>query len=149
MTFKEEVYGASLDLLITKIAHLQQTLSDLNESAKNETKSTAGDKHETALAMLQLEQEKIRRQLKETNEQKVIFESIDPLLKGEEVRKGSLVKTDKSWLFMSAGIGKITLTNETIISLSPLSPLGMKMMGKKINDTIKMNAVVYKIEKID
>jgi transcription elongation GreA/GreB family factor len=50
---------------------------------------------------------------------------------------------------MSAGIGKITLTNETIISLSPLSPLGMKMMGKKINDTIKMNAVVYKIEKID
>ncbi|MEO7048695.1 MAG: hypothetical protein ABI091_25565 [Ferruginibacter sp.] len=149
MTFKEEVYGAFLDLLITKINHLQKTLSDLNESAKNETKSTAGDKHETALAMLQLEQENIRRQLKETNEQKNIFESIDPLLKAEEVRKGSLVKTDKDLLFMSAGVGKIILNNETVISLSPLSPLGMKMMGKKVNDTIQMNAVTYKIEKID
>ena len=149
MTFKEEVYGAFLDLLITKINHLQKTLSDLNESAKNETKSTAGDKHETALAMLQLEQENIRRQLKETNEQKDIFESIDPLLKAEEVRKGSLVKTDKSWLFISAGVGKTILNNEIVVSLSPLSPLGMKMMGKKINDTIQMNTMIYKIEKID
>ncbi|MEO5945164.1 MAG: hypothetical protein ABIP30_09805 [Ferruginibacter sp.] len=149
MTFKEEVYGAFLDLLITKINHLQKTLSDLNESAKNETKSTAGDKHETALAMLQLEQENIRRQLKETNGQKVVFESIDPLLKAKEVRKGSLVKTDRSWLFISAGVGKIILDDETIISLSPLSPLGMKLMGKKINDTIQMNPVIYKIEKID
>jgi hypothetical protein len=42
---------------------LQQVLADLKESGANETKSTAGDKHETALAMLQIEQANTRGQL--------------------------------------------------------------------------------------
>jgi hypothetical protein len=46
------------------VAAVQKVLADLHHSASNETKSTAGDKHETALAMLQLEQENKRQQLR-------------------------------------------------------------------------------------
>ena len=55
---------------------LQQRLNDLKESGANETKSTAGDKHETALAMVQIEQANIRKQLEEALAQKAILEKI-------------------------------------------------------------------------
>ena len=66
MTFKERVYQQFLQLIKDKILSLETILNDLNESAKNETKSTAGDKHETALAMLQIEQENTRKKIAET-----------------------------------------------------------------------------------
>ena len=149
MDFKSEVYTALIELLTYKINLLQQMLFDLNESAKNETKSTAGDKHETALAMLQIEQENVRRQIKEAQAQKAIFEKIDPSLQSAQVRIGSLVETDKSYFFMAAGIGKITLDGKTIITLSPQSPLGLKLMGLQKNDSIQMNAVEYEIKNIN
>ena len=149
MSFKEEVYAAFFVLLNNKINLLQKVLFDLHESAKNETKSTAGDKHETALAMLQIEQENIRRQLRETQQQKTIFDGIDPLLSHAEIRKGSLIKTNKNWFFISAGVGKIKHEDIIIIALSPLSPLGLKLMGKRLNEHIMMNAAEYKIESIE
>ncbi len=149
MSFKEKVHIAFTALLNDKILQLQKALNDLHESAKNEAKSTAGDKHETALAMLQIEQANIRRQLKETQEQKTIFDSIDPQLSHREIRKGSLIKTNKNWFFISAGVGKIKYTDKIIIGLSPLSPLGLKLIGKKLNETVMMNAAEYKIESIE
>ncbi|MEO6537845.1 MAG: hypothetical protein ABIT07_10870 [Ferruginibacter sp.] len=148
MNFKNEVYSSFIVMLTNKINLLQQTLFDLNESAKNETKSTAGDKHETALAMLQIEQENVRRQIKQTQEQKVIFEKIDPSLQSPQVRIGSLVETDKDYFFVAAGIGKIILNDKTIIALSPQSPLGTKLMGLQKNDRIQMKAVEYEIKNI-
>ena len=65
MSFKENVYSAFAQLLNEKINNVQQILQELHRSAANETKSTAGDKHETALAMLQIEQENKRSQLRE------------------------------------------------------------------------------------
>lgn len=148
MSFKEEVYTAFAALLANKIILLQQTLFDLSESAKNETKSTAGDKHETALAMLQIEQENVRRQIKQAQTQKAIFEKIDPTLHSGDVRLGSLVETNKNYFFMCAGIGKITLNDKIIIALSPQSPLGLKLIGGKKNDILQMNAVEYVIKSI-
>ncbi|MEP6711624.1 MAG: hypothetical protein ABJA37_04365 [Ferruginibacter sp.] len=149
MSFKEEVHLAFSRLLNEKIMQLQQGLNDLYESAKNETKSTAGDKHETALAMLQIEQENIRRQLREVQKQLAIFEKIDPALQSAQVRIGSLVETNKNYLFLSAGIGKITLNNKMVIALSPQSPLGLKLMGLQKNNSIQMNAVEYVIKSVE
>ena len=148
MSFKEQVYSAFAALLANKIILLQQTLFDLNESAKNETKSTAGDKHETALAMLQIEQENVRRQIKQAQEEKAIFKKIDPTLYSGDVRLGSLVETNKNHFFMCAGIGKITLNDKIIIALSPQSPLGLKLIGGEKNDIVQMNAVEYVIKSI-
>ena len=71
MSFKHQVYERYLQLINEKFNALQVILNELNDSAKNETKSTAGDKHETALAMLQIEQENTRNKLKEIKEQKL------------------------------------------------------------------------------
>ena len=100
MSFKQKIHTYCIHLLNEKIKTLQYTIKELTESAANETKSTAGDKHETALAMLQLEQENVNRQLKTVLDQKVMVESIDPSLKNLRVGNGSLVKTNKGFLFL-------------------------------------------------
>lgn len=149
MSFKQKIHTYCIHLLNEKIKTLQYTIKELTESAANETKSTAGDKHETALAMLQLEQENVNRQLKTVLDQKVMVESIDPSLKNLHVGNGSLVKTNKGFLFLSVALGKIIVEEVQVIVLSPQSPLGKKLMGLKRNDYTDVNGIQYVIETIE
>jgi len=148
MLLKQKVYLHFQQLLSDKMVLLQNTLDDLKESGKNETKSTAGDKHETALAMLQIEQENKRKQLRDTLEQKDIFDKIDISISLGKVVMGSLVKTNHGHLFVSVALGKAVIDTATIIALSPHSPLGKKLMGAKVNDIIDMQNFKYLIEEI-
>ncbi len=147
-TFKINVYNRFFQMVLDKIAMLQQSLLDLKESSSNETKSTAGDKHETALAMLQIDQEKTSLQLKDALVQKALFEKIDPAISTPRVTNGSLVKTNKGYFFISVAIGKTTVDGETVIALSPGSPLGNALMGLDRNDTTSVNGNLYQIEDI-
>jgi len=135
-------------MLETKINGLQQQLNDLKESTANETKSTAGDKYETARAMLQIEQDNTRRQLQEALEQQSIFTAIDISINSNEIIRGSLVKTNKGYLFISVALGKIIVDGITIIALSPQSPLGKQLMSLRVNDITTINNIAYTIDDI-
>ncbi len=149
MSFKHQVYERYLQLINEKFNALQVILNELNDSAKNETKSTAGDKHETALAMLQIEQENTRNKLKEATEQKLQLDRIDINLISEKIIKGSLIKTNHGYFFLSIALGKISVEHQQIIALSPQSPLGLKLVGSKINDEIELNNLKYVIESFE
>ena len=149
MTFKEAVYNYCLKVVDDKIAHLQRALIDLRESASNETKSTAGDKHETALAMLQIEQENTNKQLANVLAQKSVIERIVPVIQSTQVVNGSLVKTNKGYLFVSIALGKVIVDNIPVIALSPQSPLGLKLVGLRVNEAAEVNGVKYIIESIE
>ncbi len=149
MTFKEKIYYHYLQVINDKVNLLQKTLADLKESGSNETKSTAGDKHETALAMLQIEQANTREQLKEAVAQKVAIEKINPLIIAVTILNGSLIKTDRGYFYMSIALGKAVIDQTNIIALSPQSPLGSKLMGAKIGDVIEMNNNRYIIQNIE
>jgi hypothetical protein len=148
MTFKEKIYQQYVLLVHDKISLLKKNLQDLTDSAANETKSTAGDKHETALAMLQIEQENSNRQLSDVLKQKAVLEKIDPSLHPEQVVIGSLVKTNKGYFFISLGLGKITVEEQLIIALSPESPLGMQIMHLKNGDSFDFNGTSYIIDEV-
>ena len=149
MTLKQKIYNHYLQLINDKVNLLQQVLADLKESGTNETKSTAGDKHETALAMLQIEQANTRAQLKEVLEQKAVLERINPALSSVKIVNGTLIKTDRGWLYMSTALGKAAVEGITVIALSPQSPLGKKMMGLTVTDTVEMNNTRYTIESLE
>ena len=123
-------------------------LANATESANNETKSSAGDKHETARAMMQLEQEKLGHQLKELQDQKSELEKIDISKPSTQIAKGTLIQSDKGFLFLSIGLGKISVEDKNVFAVSPQSPIGIKLLGKKENDAVEMNGVKYKIEKL-
>ena len=127
---------------------LQKVLADLKETGANETKSTAGDKHETALAMIQIEQANKRVQLDEVLVQKVALERINPTITTSVIVPGSLIKTNKGHLFLSIASSKQIIDGITITALSPQSPLGIKLMGLKVGETAEINNNKFVIESI-
>lgn len=148
MTFKQKVYSQYLQSINDRIGLLRNTMNDLKESSSNETKSTAGDKHETALAMLQIEQKNVSQQLKEASDQKILLEQINPAVCKQEAGTGSLLKTNKGYLFLSIALGKIIVDGVPIIAISPRSPLGQKLLGLKVHATAEVNGNQYVIESI-
>ncbi len=148
MTLKQKIYEHCSKTVNEKIQLLKNTLNDLRESASGETKSTAGDKHETALAMLQIEQENTNRQLTEALVQKEILQKIDAAATAVIVTTGSLVTTSKGYLFVSVALGKISIDGITVTALSLQSPLGTKLKGLKAGDTSIVNGTEYSIESI-
>jgi hypothetical protein len=149
MNLKQKIYDHYLQVINDKISMLQQVLADLKESGSNETKSTAGDKHETALAMLQIEQANKRAQLQELLTQKTALEKIDPTITAPMIVNGSLIKTNKGYLFMSTALGKAVVEHINVIALSPQSPLGEKLMGLKVNEVVSINNIEYRVEGIE
>jgi hypothetical protein len=149
MNLKQRIYDHYQQVINDKVTMLQQVLADLKESGSNETKSTAGDKHETALAMLQIEQANTRGQLQEVLTQKAALEKINPSISASMIVNGSLVKTNRGYLFISVALGKAVVENITVIALSPQSPLGQKLMGLKIADLAAINNIDYVIESIE
>lgn len=148
MTFKEKVHRHYLQVIKDKINRLQQILDDLKESGANETKSTAGDKHETALAMIQIEQANTRTQLQEVMNQFDLLEKINPEISATIVVNGSLIKTNRGYFFMSVALGKAMVDNILVIALSPQSPLGKKLLGLCVSEKVDMNGTDYRIDSI-
>ena len=146
---KQKVYDHYMQVLNDKLSSLRQVLEDLKESSSNETKSTAGDKHETALAMLQIEQANIGAQVQDVREKKAALERIDPKSSSSAIVPGSLVKTDKGYLFISTALGKATIEGIPVIALSPQSPLGQKLLGLCVGDVVEINQNNYVIESIE
>ena len=131
-----------------RVDMLQELLSGLKDSASNETKSTAGDKHETALAMLQIEQANAAAQLEDALNKQNALKRIQPEIQAISIVNGSLVKTKQVYLFLSAALGKAEIDHRKVIALSPQSPLGQKLMGLKTGDRTSMNKMEYIIEEI-
>jgi len=131
-----------------KLKDLNAMMDDLNEASKNETKSTVGDKHETSKAMMHIEQEKLGSQIKEIESQIKEFNAINFTTVTNNVVLGSLVKTTKGYFFIAAATGKMQIDDKTIFAISNKSPLGLKLMGLKENESIEFNKTNYTIKSI-
>ncbi|CAN5478421.1 hypothetical protein BH09BAC6_BH09BAC6_16570 [soil metagenome] len=149
MIQKQKIYNHYLQVIHDKVAMLQKVLDDLKESGANETKSTAGDKHETALAMLQIEQANKRVQLQVVLTQQAALEKINLHIHADTILNGSLIKTNRGYLFMSVALGRAVVDDVAVIALSPQSPLGQKLMGLKVGETAEINNTAYLVEGIE
>ena len=74
---KKQILQQHQLLLQDKIDVFHDMISGLTEDAQNDAKGSAGDKHETALSMMHIEQEKLNHKLKEILDQKAILDKID------------------------------------------------------------------------
>ena len=149
MTFKQKIKSHYQNLLSEKINELRFMISDLAQDAQNDAKGSAGDKHETALSMMHLEQEKLNQKLAEILEQKNVVDKIDADAIHNKIALGSLVQTNDMLLYISAALPKIQLENKTIIAVSPQSPLGSQLLGKSVGDEIVINTNRFQIKSIE
>ena len=146
--FKQHIINYCLDYLTQKVNSLNAILREVNEAGNSESKSSAGDKHETAKAMAQLEQEKLGTQLKEAELQLAEFEKINFNKTFQSVELGSLTETNKGYFFIASSIGKIEVDRKTVFVISNKSPLAVAFSNKKQNDSLSFNGTEYVINTI-
>ena len=118
------------------------------EDSKNDAKGSAGDKHETALSMMHIEQEKLNRKLAEILEQKAILDKIDIAISSRKIALGSLVQANGMFLFVSTALPKISVDDNTVFAVSPQSPLGTKLMGNIVGFEFEINTTKYLVESV-
>lgn len=144
--FKQHIIEACKSNLTDKIHALSLIMQEVTDSANNETKSSAGDKHETARAMMQLEQEKLSKQIADLAEQKNEFDKIDFAKASSQIGQGSLVETNKGFFLIASSIGKIVADDKTVFVISNKSPLAQQLIGLSAGSTINFNSVEYQIK---
>ncbi|WP_010519539.1 GreA/GreB family elongation factor [Croceivirga radicis] len=130
-----------------KLQNLNNRIQEVNQALLSETKSTAGDKHETGRAMVQLEREKLGSQLAELEKMEKVLARISetPNTIGA---LGSLVVTDKATYYLSISVGQYKGEKHTVYCISTASPIGKLLLGKKAGDCIEFNGKPITIKTI-
>ena len=121
------------------------SISSIEDSLFDEGKSTAGDKHHTGRAMLQIERENVGVQLMELEKTESILHKIGIYATSEVVRMGSLVTTKNAHYFLSISAGMVTVNGGNYICISIGSPIGQLLLGKRKGDTFSFNANTFQI----
>lgn len=129
--FKIELKNLCVTVINNKIAQLNNSLAEVTDAANNETKSSAGDKHETGRAMMQLEQEKLSKQLSELESQKNELIKLNVNSKNNNITSGTLINTSEGMFFIAVSIGKIVVHDQDVMVISPLSPIGKLLCSSK------------------
>ena len=145
---KQQILQRYKELLQDRIDVFQDMISGLTIDAQNDAKGSAGDKHETALSIMHLEQEKLNHKLKEILEQKTILDKIEASQTHKKVALGSLVQANEMILFISTALPKLSIDDKTIFAISPQSPLGSKLMGNEVGVSFDINGKTYIIESV-
>jgi transcription elongation GreA/GreB family factor len=145
---KEEIHQTLIKQLEEQIQQAKQDLGLAKESRDSDTKSSAGDKYETGREMMQREMDKLSASVDIYQQQLNKLKSIDPLKSSHYVTQGSLIETNYETYYMAIGMGQITCSKQTIYAISPESPLGALLMGKRVEDKLDLrgrNIILKKI----
>ena len=122
---------------------------ELKQALNSESKSSAGDKHEIGRAMIHLEMEKLGNLITEAEQNFKKHQSIKNHNNNTEViGLGSAVLTDKANYYISIAADIYKINSKMFYCISPKSPIGKLLIGKKLDDKIKFNNQVIKIIKI-
>jgi len=145
--FKETLHQYCLNSTREKIKRLNDLLKSNLIDLNSATKSTAGDKHETARAMIHIEQDNHSRQLLEAQKIMNLLTQINTKPRSF-AQAGALVKTNMGLFYMATGLGKVLINKNEVYVISPGSPIGQKLLGSAPKDTVIFNKSNYYIEQV-
>ena len=137
---KEKIIDEISKLLEYKISEVEEELNLLTKDKNQITKSSAGDKFETSRATIQSEFDKVSINLIKLKDQLRKIKLISITSKPQKIGYGTLVKTSNSMYMVSIGYGKLRLDSKDIYVISPLSPIGKKLINKQEGESISFNS---------
>lgn len=132
-----------------RTARLKKQGEELRESLGSETKSSAGDKHETGRAMVQLEQEKLGQQLLELDATRSILNKINIDTPPDKIRLGSLVKTSLADYFIAISAGTFKHNDGVVYCISANAPIARLLLGKEKGERFVFNGNEQSILDVD
>ncbi|WP_291274289.1 hypothetical protein [Flavobacterium sp.] len=145
MSIKNKLVEQYKILLQDKIDIYQDLIDSLTDEAQNDAKSSAGDKHETTLSKLHIEQEKISQKLNEALHQIQILSKLDVEVKSERIVLGSLVFTNHLSVLIATALPKTIIDSNPFFAISPQSPLGIQLLGHQKGHIFQLNKIEYQI----
>lgn len=148
MSIKKQLLEQCGDLVGMRLRLLQNSILDIENSLNSETKSSAGDKHETGRAMIQLEREKLGNQLRIVEEQRNILKRIRIDKTNDTVVLGSLVTTTKANYFIAVSVGEISIQGISYYAISLNTPVGQLLLSKQVGETVMFRGEPQEIIKI-
>lgn len=148
LILKEALFKQCEDFVNTRFRTIQTTISSHQKSLRSETKSSAGDKHETGRAMVQLEMEKAGQQLAAVQQMQQTLAKITIFKSSGNIALGSVIETTSASYFLSVSAGKLTINQTTYFAISASSPIGKLLMGKQVGETFHWNGKEIKIKNV-
>ena len=145
LELKRDIFRVCSEKVSQRIASLEAELHTLAESAAADTKSSMGDKYETAREMINLEKEKFSTQLADAQRMKATLDALDIEATNQKAGLGSLIKSSTCLFFLSVSLGKIVVNGKEVFVISPASPIGQGLMGKQSNNSIEFAGKVERI----
>jgi transcription elongation GreA/GreB family factor len=136
LEIKQRLFEMCHDFVEERFLNVQNQIKEIQESLTSETKSSAGDKHETGRAMLQLEREKAGHQLAEIEKLKENLSKVDAKVTSSIVGLGSVVLTSQANYFIAISAGQLEVDSQSFFAISPNTPIGLLMMGKVVGDEV-------------
>ena len=144
-SIKQNIKSEVLRQLDLKIKDISNAVKSLLESRDSDTKSSAGDKHETSRAKIQTEIDQLSKQLINAQRQKNNLSIIDTSYLHSMADVGSLVETNRGYFFISTGWGRIQIQDKNYFVISIESPIGRLLKNKKNGDSIQFRDAAYDI----
>lgn len=117
----------------------------LKEALLGASKSSAGDKHNTERAMLQLEREQLGLQLKALEHDLSAIARIDPKDVGDRIRLGSLVYAPNAIYFICVSAGVFSIGNTQVVAVSSAAPIAKAIIGKTLEESFIWRGKSYPI----
>ncbi|WP_299776468.1 3-oxoacyl-ACP synthase [uncultured Formosa sp.] len=142
---KQQLLKSCETFIQKRLSNVQHNIAEVQEALTSETKSTAGDKHETGRAMLQLEREKFGVQLSEVNLVKQALSKINVLKQSDAVCLGSAIITDASNYFIAISAGEIEVDETKYFAIAPNTPIGQLLLSKRSGDSVKFRTQKFTI----
>lgn len=142
---KQALYNKCTVFTQNRLHTINKTIEELQESLTSETKSSAGDKHETGRAMVQLEREKAGQQLAEIQKINQLLAKIEISKPSKTVALGSVVFTSNANYFIAISAGEFEIENQKFYAIAANTPIAQLLLGKTINDDITFRDQNFKI----
>ncbi len=143
---KVTLFDACTAFVNKKEGEILSTIKSHQAALTSETKSSAGDKHETGRAMLQLEMEKASQQLNAVYEMRQILSKVDHKLTEKKARIGSLVFTEIGSYYLAISAGEIKIDGTSYFAVSTDSPIGKLLLGTASGDQIHFRRTIEIID---
>lgn len=145
---KEKLHALCVAYVKGRMHAAEQAIAEAQQSANNDTKSSAGDKYETGREMAQQETNRNLGQLNEANKLMVALNQISFKATSVTVDTGSLVITNNGDFYVAISAGGLKLDGENYFAVSPASPIGMKLKGKTAGEEFNLNGKLYQIQSV-
>jgi transcription elongation GreA/GreB family factor len=149
INLKDLLFNHCENHINTKLKNYLKIDQELFKSLNEETKSSAGDKHETTRAMIQIEREKNSKRIKEienSKKQLIVIKSVQS--DNLKVSPGSIILTSNNNYFISISSEIYSSDTSKFYCVSTNTPIAKSYLGKKIGDIVTFNNIESKIEKI-